>query len=151
MKNTSQCHACSTGQVDHASKRCDNPECASNLYREAATSLAALPAGPEPHRPLSINSSQLRDLERAQKRLDFLIRWITSSTARRIIPPPDPAARWALIDGDTAVVTAFSAGDLLDAALRFDIGAPGRSKSDVAQVHLSREGLLHDLVTFEHA
>lgn len=101
---------------------------------------AAEPAG-------LLSSLLLRDPDEpdlaARARLHWFIAWIAggpAATRRRILPPPDPAAPWALIENDGAIVTAYSVGELLDAGRHFL-----RPNGTCAQAHLGRSGKILDL------
>jgi hypothetical protein len=86
-------------------------------------------------------STAENDLALAKHRLDWLIEWLQSDRSHRIQQPIVAAAPWVLFANDGAIVSAWSAGELLDAAIEH-LPPVGSAK----QVHLDRTGKVIDLV-----
>jgi hypothetical protein len=97
---------------------------------------ATLPACP--HCGASTAESELA---LAKHRLDWLVHWLERRPSNRIQQPPAQGAPWALLEDGGAIVTAFSAGELLDAAIEH-LPPVGTAK----QVHLDRAGKMLDIV-----
>jgi hypothetical protein len=86
-------------------------------------------------------STAENELALAKHRLDWLIAWLEKSSHHRIMQPPDPAAPWALIANGGAIATAFTAHELLDAAIEH-LPPVGVAK----QIHINRDGGTSDVV-----